>query len=159
LREKPEAKFLIMTGSPEAVFDYIENNHSDLNASVVIRTFTPQEVPSNLAAADLGLCFYQDSFSNRAFQATKLGEYLLCGLAVAGTPNALPFGLPDTVAAHSVGMMSDDELDAAALWFVRDVLAQRDPIRSEARRLGIAHLAVDATVSSYSTAIRRAVIK
>jgi glycosyltransferase involved in cell wall biosynthesis len=158
LRERPDAKFLIMTGSPGAAVDYIKKNELDIRMSVRVKATTPQMMPPNLAAADLGLCFYQNTFSNQAFQATKLGEYLLCGLAVAGTTNALPFGLGDTSVARSVGLMSDDEIDAAASWFVRDVLAQRETIRSEARRLGKAHLSVDTTVSSYARAIRRAIV-
>jgi glycosyltransferase involved in cell wall biosynthesis len=155
LRQRPDAKFLVMTGEPEAAIDYLKNIHPDIVAAVRVRTFTQQEVPSYLAAADLGLCFYQNTFSNRAFQATKLGEYLLCGLAVAGTSNALPFGLPNTNVAHNVGMMSDDELDATASWFVHDVLARREAIRTEARALGMTHLVVDASALSYATAIRR----
>jgi glycosyltransferase involved in cell wall biosynthesis len=158
LRQRPDAKFLIMTGSPEAAAEYIKINELDIRTSVRVRTATPQKMPPNLAAADLGLCFYKNTFSNRAFQATKLGEYLLCGLAVTGTTNALPFGLEDTCVARSVGLMSDDEIDAVASWFVCDVLGQREAIRSEARRLGKAHLSVDATVSSYARAIRRAVL-
>ena len=158
LQQRPDAKFLIMTGSPEAAIDYIKDNELDIRVSVRVGTTTPQMMPPNLAAADLGLCFYQNTFSNRAFQATKLGEYLLCGLAVAGTTNALPFGLGDTSVCRSVGLMSDDEIDAVASWFVCDVLAHREAIRSEARRLGKAHLSVDAAVSSYARAIQRAVL-
>ena len=157
LEQRPDAKFLIMTGSPEAATNYVEQCQSDILGSVRIKTFSLQEVPLNLATADLGLCICQDTFSNQAVQATKLGEYLLCGLAVAGTPNVLPFGLLESVATHSVGAMSDDEIDMAASWFVENVLAQRDTIRDEARRLGTAHLTVDKTVSSYAMAIQRAV--
>ena len=157
LRQRPDAIFLVMTGSPEAAVDYINNNQLDICTSVRIRSFRPEEVPSKLATADLGLCFYQNTFANQAFQATKLGEYLLCGLGVAGTPNALPFGLPKTSVAYSVGTMLDDELDAFARWFLLDVLGQRETIRREARSLGITHLAVNSTASSYATAIRRAI--
>jgi hypothetical protein len=156
-RLRPDAEFLVLTGSPNTAKAYISQFQIDLIPEVRIAKFTPEELPPYLSAGDIGLCFYQDTFSNLAFQATKLGEYLLCGLSVAGTGNALPFGLGDTAVCRTVGTMPDAELEQVAGWFVHSVLPQREAIRIEARRLGELLLSIDRTVASYATAIYRAI--
>jgi hypothetical protein len=157
LQLAPNARFLIMSGSPEDVLTYVRSQHADLIPTLSIKSFTSGEVAGYLAVADLGICFYKDTFANQAFQATKLGEYLLCGLATAGTPNAMRFGLSNTSFARTISTMSQDELEAVAHWFVNEVLPARASIRNQARDFGLAHLTTDKTVSSYAEAIKRAI--
>ena len=52
-----------------------ENNFS-------VRAVSPKEVPSYLAAGDVGIAFIKRCFSKLASSPTKNGEYLACGLPI-----------------------------------------------------------------------------
>jgi glycosyltransferase involved in cell wall biosynthesis len=83
------------------------------------------EVPSYLAAADIGLAFIKRCVSKIASSPTKNGEYLACGLplvinAGVGDSDAL---INDWKAGVLIDDFTDDELEKAG----RAVDALRDP--------------------------------
>jgi glycosyltransferase involved in cell wall biosynthesis len=47
---------------------------------------TPDEVPGQLFAGDVGLCLITSSFSKRASSPTRFAEYLAAGMPVVATP-------------------------------------------------------------------------
>ena len=49
---------------------------------IVVRKLRPAEMPSHLAAADLGISLIKSCFSKKASSPTKVAEYLACGLPV-----------------------------------------------------------------------------
>lgn len=153
IRERrPDAHWLILTGSPEAVQPAL-GKHPQLQRSITTRAVSPQAVPQYLACADLGLALRQPSFSMQAVAPIKLGEYLLCGLPVVATA-----GIGDTEAISAgAGMllqrMDDAELKAAADWFIDSVLPQRENYRASSRAVGLSRFSLEASAESYQKAL------
>ena len=80
-----------------------------------IRAVAPREMPSYLAAGDVGLSFIKRCFSKLASSPTKNGEYLACGLPIVinsgiGDSDAL---VKESKAAISIDEFNDREFDDA----------------------------------------------
>ena len=82
VRRRSDAHLLWLTmGSHERVRELMsaraigEDNFS-------VRAVAPRDVPSYLAAADVGISFIKRCFSKLASSPTKNGEYLACGLPI-----------------------------------------------------------------------------
>lgn len=151
-QRRPDAHFLVLTGSPEAVLPALDN-YPYLRQSVTTLTVPAQAVPQYLGCADLGLALRQPSFSMQAVAPIKLGEYLLCGLPVVATA-----GIGDTAAISAdAGMllerMDEDALNAAANWFIDSVLPHRDTYRASSRAAGLSRFSLEASAKSYLQAI------
>lgn len=153
---RPESRLLLLTGSPEEARASVQA-HADVAGDCRILKVPSGDVPRYLGAADLGLALRQPSFSMQAVAPIKLGEYLLCGLPVLGTRG---IGDSEALLPASVGRlldsMSTDALDAAADWFVRDMLTDAEGFRSRCRAQGLQAFALDATVDAFHHAIDRA---
>lgn len=152
-KRMPDANFLVLTGSPEAVQPALDK-HPQLNGCVTTLKVPAQAVPQYLGCADLGLALRQPSFSMQAVAPIKLGEYLLCGLPVIATA-----GIGDTEAISvDAGMMlqrmDDAELKTAADWFVDSVLPQRERYRASSRMVGMNKFSLEASVTSYRQALQ-----
>src|SRR6185295_13279348 len=80
VRKRNDAHLLwLTTGSRERVRQLMSaRGISEDNFSV--RSVVPKEMPSYLAAGDVGLSFIKRCFSKLASSPTKNGEYLACGL-------------------------------------------------------------------------------
>jgi glycosyltransferase involved in cell wall biosynthesis len=82
IRKRPDAHILWLTmGSRERVRQLMsargiaEDRYS-------VRAVAPREMPSYLAASDVGVSFIKRCFSKLASSPTKNGEYLACGLPI-----------------------------------------------------------------------------
>jgi len=98
-----------------------------------VRSVTPQEIPSYLAAADAGICFNKRCLSRIASSPTKNGEYLACGL-----PIIINSGIGDSdalVNESQAGVMIDDfndrEFDGA--WAAMQALVNDPNIKAKVR--------------------------
>lgn len=152
IRERrPDAHWLILTGSPEAVQPAL-SRHPQLQGNITTRKVSPQTVPQYLACADLGLALRQPSFSMQAVAPIKLGEYLLCGLPVLATAD---IGDTDAITVE-VGCllrrMDEAALQAAANWFVDSVLPTREAYRASCRAAGLNRFSLEASASFYRNA-------
>ena len=147
-RLRPDARLLLMTGSPELAAEAMADQSS---AAIVIRA-EPSEVPRYLAAADVGLAYRSTSFSMQAVAPVKLSEYLLCGLPVIGTG-----AIGDTSAVIGEGLFFDDEAGSAAAagWLVDEVLPRREAYRARARAAGQAQFSLRRSVDDYARALAR----
>lgn len=148
VRRCPKTRFLLITGSPDLA-EYELKNSPIRQITTVLRADPPDVAPL-LATADVGLCFRTQSFSMRAVAPVKLGEYLLCGLPVIGTP-----GIGDTSEAERQGLFfnGNEVPESAADWVLNEVMARRSNYRSRARRLGMVQFKLPNSVGSYFTAL------
>ncbi|HYW17486.1 MAG TPA: hypothetical protein VE891_15215, partial [Allosphingosinicella sp.] len=146
-RRRPDARLLILTGSPELAKSELGSN-APLDP-VVVRA-SPDRVGRLLAAADIGLAFRAQSFSIQGIAPVKLGEYLLCGLPAVGNSAA-----GDTADAVAAGVFLDDRAgpEAAAEWLVGEVLPNREAYRDRARKAGVAGFSLRRSIGDYLTAI------
>jgi len=119
----------LTTGSHERVRELMAaRTVTEKNFSVL--AVASRQVPSYLAAADIGLAFIKRCFSKLASSPTKNGEYLACGL-----PLVINAGVGDSDALINdwkAGVLIDEFTDEAFAQAGRDVdAAVQDP---EARR-------------------------
>jgi glycosyltransferase involved in cell wall biosynthesis len=82
VQKRSDAHLLwLTTGDPERVRQLMTTRSIGTD-QFTIRSVAATEVPSYLAAGDLGLSFIKPCFSKIASSPTKNGEYLACGLPV-----------------------------------------------------------------------------
>jgi glycosyltransferase involved in cell wall biosynthesis len=148
---RPDAHWLILTGSPEAVQPILDH-YPRLQGGVSTRNVSPQSVAQYLACADLGLSLRQPSFSMQGVAPIKLGEYLLCGVPVLATA-----GIGDSDAITSkegclLRSMDEAALQAAANWFVDTVLPARAAYRASCRAVGLNRFSLEASADLYRNA-------
>ena len=147
---RKDAVFLVLTGQLDAASNFFAQHSRYLPQGPVIKRLTYDDMARALAACDLGLCLYRDTFSNKAFQSTKLGEFLLSGVPVVATPNAMLREMVGLPSVRSIGSMSEAEIKATAEWFVEEALPNRDSYGAHARAFGLQYLTVDKSIHSYT---------
>jgi glycosyltransferase involved in cell wall biosynthesis len=103
------------------------------------------EVPQWLNAADIGLCFCTPTFSSAGVSATKVGEYLACGLPIIGNVQIGDFAR--IVSSVGIGLtvadLSDASIEVAAAAIPSLLGADRLRVRDRARRFLDLGTAVD----------------
>jgi glycosyltransferase involved in cell wall biosynthesis len=141
-----DARLLMLTPDPAAARNLMQASPAAPMDMVVFCRAAPDEVPSYLAAADLGLSFRVNSLAMRAVSPIKTGEYLLCGIPVFGTS-----GIGDTMAAEQLGVFRDESIGpfAAADWLKTEIVPKRETYRARARRAGVDRFSLQRSVSDY----------
>ncbi|MEG3085548.1 glycosyltransferase family 4 protein [Sphingomonas sp. PB2P12] len=149
-RRLPDAKLLILTGSPDLVPDALAAvPHSPHH--VIVRRVPPDAVSAYLACADVATAYRNTGFSMRAVAPVKVAEYLLCGTPVVGTA-----AIGDVRSAVAAGVFMDENAghDAAAKWLEERLMAaDAEDFRRRARAIGLAHFSLDRAVGDYATAL------
>jgi glycosyltransferase involved in cell wall biosynthesis len=110
-----------------------------------------EKVPEELARCDLGIALREPSFSTQAILPIKLGEYLLGGLPVIGTP-----GVGNTKQLEELGVFRSseaDDLEKTLKWIVDEVLPNRAVMREKSHAAGKKYFSLESTVDSYETAL------
>jgi len=139
---RPDAQLLVLTGSPDLAAEALG---SEAKQAIIMRV-PPEEVARFVAAADVGLAYRSTAFSMQGIAPVKLSEYLLCGLPVIGTAE-----IGDTKAAVDAGLFLDDPSgsQAAARWFVDEVIPHREIFRHRAREAGKTLFSLSRSVADY----------
>lgn len=114
------------------------------------RAVAAADVPGALVRCDLGLALRAQSFSMQAVAPIKLGEYLMAGVPVLGTP-----GIGMTAALEAEGVFHSAETDAADIlhWIRTQVRDRRAEMRQAAHAAGLRHFALEGTVARYHAAL------
>ncbi len=115
------------------------------------RAVPAAEIPGELVRLDLGLALRVQSFSTRAVQPIKLGEYLLAGVPVIGTP-----GVGMTEALEEAGVFRSAEPEdwqATLRWIIDEVRGRREEMRQACHAIGLGHFSLAATVEAYRVAL------
>lgn len=150
---EPRARLTILTAQ-EAQARALVRTEGLESAGIQALRVSPDQVPSYLASADLGVAFRESSFSQRAVSPIKVAEYLLCGLPVLATRGVgdLDAQVP-TEAGRLLSDLGDDTLARAAEWFCSEVLPQRETYRQAARVAGTASFSLGACAAGYANAL------
>lgn len=153
----PDARLLLMGNHTSADHARAAASHGVTldEAEIITRKVPHSEVPSYLNAADIGLSFQVSTPSSLGVSATKVGEYMACGLPVASN-----HGVGDIERIVKDGQFgavlrndSQDEVDRVARVLVH--LAQGAD-RAAIKAHGRAHYALTEAVSRYDTVYRAA---
>jgi glycosyltransferase involved in cell wall biosynthesis len=151
-RLHPRAGLLMLTAAVEPVTALVAANRPDYGDACRVLRVAPHDVPRHLAAGDVGLAFREPTFATQAVQPIKLGEYLLCGLTVAGTAEV--GGVEDAIAAGAFLPVGDDSAAIAdTATRIVAILPQRDEQSAAARRAGLAGFSLDRTIAGYASAL------
>lgn len=150
---RPDAHFLVLSGSPDVMTDLVSTYDSRLASGVTVMRVDAHEVPVWLAAADLGLAFREPSFSMQGVAPIKLGEYLLCGVPVVATRGVGDSHFIDEDAGFLVNDCDADTLLSVAEWFIHKVLPSRDEYRTHCRAVGVEHFSLESSVEAYRKAL------
>ena len=128
VRKRNDAHLLWLTmGSRERVRQLMSaRGISEENFS--IHSVAPREIPSYLAAGDVGISFIKRCFSKLASSPTKNGEYLACGL-----PIVINSGIGDSDALAAILIDDFNERDFDAAWTAIEVAVNDPNIRTKAR--------------------------
>tara|TARA_R100000900_G_scaffold15508_2_gene13762 strand:- start:94125 stop:95276 length:1152 start_codon:yes stop_codon:yes gene_type:complete len=153
LRRRPDARLLVLTGSPEFVARGIED-FPEASSSVITLTVGSGEVCEYLASADVGLALIKPSFSMQAAAAIKVGEYLLCGLPVIATDGVGDTSSITPQVGFALNETNKDVLEEAAIWFTDNVLPKRELFRARCRKVGVEHHSLESSVVSYLQALQ-----
>jgi glycosyltransferase involved in cell wall biosynthesis len=133
LKRDAQAHLLwLTTGSHERVRELMVRRNIEADNFSVLAV-AASEVPSYLAAADVGLAFIKRCFSKLASSPTKNGEYLACGLplvinAGVGDSDAL---INDWQAGVLIEEFTDQELEKAG--HELDAVLGNPSVRTHAR--------------------------
>lgn len=146
----PGTRWTILTpGDADAVRGSLRVGGFPQEAAVV-KYVRPEEVASEIAAADLGIAFILPTYSKRASSPTKVGEYLACGL-----PVVINAGIGDTprlIEGHRVGVVVkslEPSAYKAALSGVEELLKE-PALKGRCRKAAEEELALNLGVERYA---------
>jgi glycosyltransferase involved in cell wall biosynthesis len=149
-RLRPDARLLVLTGSPDEARAELAKIVADLDAFAQIFRAEPFDVPRYLAAADIGLAPVQAGFATQGVAPVKIGEYLLCGVPVVAS---LVVGDYEDLAGEAPVFDDRRGVAEAARWVVGEVLPRREEFRASARSLGLSRFSLSRSVDDYLAAI------
>jgi len=147
-----DAHFLVLTGSPEVMLEQ-KDNYPELFSAITVMRVNASDVPSWLAAADLGIAFREAAFSMQGVAPIKLGEYLLCGVPVVATRGVGDSHYIDDKSGFLVDTGDKSKLESVSEWFVGKVLPEREVFRSHSRSIGKQFFSLESSVESYREAL------
>jgi glycosyltransferase involved in cell wall biosynthesis len=153
LARRPDAKMLVLTGNAEVLEPLIEEAGVPRSALVVKRVH-PDDVPAEMATADLGLAFRTPSFSQQGVSPIKVAEYLLCGVPIVGTVGVGDLdGQLDGTVGMLLDQLDDSALDRVVEWLFAEVLPRREQHRVACRRRGLQLFDLDQCAGRYRRAM------
>lgn len=147
----PELKFRLFSQYQDVVQRALDHKGLHGERWIESKAVPSDKVPEELAQCDLGIALREPSFSTQAILPIKLGEYLLAGLPVIGTP-----GVGNTKQLEDLGVFRSaeaDDLEGTLKWIVEEVLPNRALIREQSHAAGMRHFSLEGTVDSYATAL------
>jgi glycosyltransferase involved in cell wall biosynthesis len=143
-RHQPDVAFLVLTHADASELAAAARAEGLAESSIVVRKVHPTDMPTVLAAGDLGLSFIEPCFSKTGSSPTKVGEYLAAGLNVvvnSGVGDQATF-TADPEACVVLPSFLDGDLAAGARR-AADLLTRDQPVRAAAaRRVASARLSL-----------------
>ena len=127
-RKRNDAHLLWLTmGSRERVQQLMsERGINEVNYS--IHSVAPKQMPSYLAAGDVGISFIKRCFSKLASSPTKNAEYLACGL-----PIVINSGIGDSDALPAIVINDFNDRDFDAAWTAIEAAVNDPDVRTKSR--------------------------
>lgn len=147
----PDLRFHIYTGSPDAVRSELGNTGLQDADWILCQRLAAHDVPGALAACDLGLALRSTRFSMSAVSPIKLGEYLMAGVPVVGTP-----GVGDTAPLIERGVfLASDGKDIRPIlrWITEEIRPDRERWLQRCHEVAVEKLSVEAAAELYGMAL------
>jgi glycosyltransferase involved in cell wall biosynthesis len=147
----PELQFRIFSQYQDAVQRALKDKGLHEENWIECKAVPSAKVPEELVQCDLGIALREPSFSTQAILPIKLGEYLLAGLPVIGTPEVgnteqlCEFGVFRSAEAYN--------LEETLSWVIDEVLPNRALMREKSHAAGKKYFSLESTVDSYVVAL------
>ena len=147
----PELQFRLFSQYQDVVQRALKDKGLHEENWIDCKAVPPEKVPKELAQFDLGIALREPSFSTQAILPIKLGEYLLAGLPVIGTPGV---GNTEQLSEFDVFRSAEaDDLEETLKWIVEEVLPNRALMREKSHAAGKKYFSLKSTVDSYDAAL------
>lgn len=148
----PDLHFRIFTRATHEVTQERARQGLEAATWIHVQSLQQRAVAQALAHCDVGLALRQQTFSSRGVLPIKIGEYLLAGLPIIGTP-----GIGRTANLEYEGVFRSAEtqdLEQTFAWILKDVVPRREMYRQMCHAAGLRYFSLDSTVASYERALR-----
>jgi glycosyltransferase involved in cell wall biosynthesis len=141
---------VIVTQEIELSQSILKKESKEPQLGIHIVSAKPEEVPSYIRSADLGMALIQTQPSMKAVVPIKTAEYLLCGIPFAITPEIgdMDFFVKNTSCGYIIKGFTQLEVDRMIQWF--------DGFTMEPKRLhdlGVEHFGLKITARQYLLAL------
>jgi glycosyltransferase involved in cell wall biosynthesis len=148
---RPGARFLFVTGHPPEEIERLATQQGVDHAELVVAAGSREEVPSLIAAADLGVSLILPSYSAKASCPTKFGEMLAMGVPVIANTGVGDIAeiLHETGAGAVVERYDEASLSKA---IAEAEAAAKDP--AAIRKAAVRYFALDDGVERYDAIYR-----
>ncbi|MGC9331217.1 MAG: glycosyltransferase family 4 protein [Bacteroidales bacterium] len=155
LKQKPQAKFLILTGdNPDILLNSAKAKNIPTE-QIILRSVSRQEVPAMISLSSVSLFFIKPVFSKKASSPTKLAELLAMGVPVICNANV--GDIDRIVEKHKIGVVLKDLNDDSYRFAVEqiDELKNISPekLRQVANELFSLEKACDLYLKAYNNII------
>lgn len=147
----PNLKFKLFTPAITEIEKQLTIKNLVSETWIEYRSLAATEVPYELVKCDLGFALREPKFSTQGVLPIKLGEYLLSGLPVIGTPN-----VGNTIELEGLGVFhSIEENDFAKTldWILNEYIPNQRQWRQECHRAGMHYYDINSTVQQYAIAL------
>jgi len=147
----PELQFRLFSQYQDVVQRALKDKGLHEENWIDCKAVPPEKVPKELAQFDLGIALREPSFSTQAILPIKLGEYLLAGLPVIGTPGV---GNTEQLSEFDIFRSAEaDDLEETLKWIVEEVLPNRALMREKSHAAGKKYFSLKSTVDSFDAAL------
>jgi glycosyltransferase involved in cell wall biosynthesis len=147
----PELQFRIFSQYQDAVQRALKDKGLHEENWIECKAVPSAKVPEELVQCDLGIALREPSFSTQAILPIKLGEYLLAGLPVIGTPEV---GNTEQLCEFGVFRSAEaDNLEETLSLVIDEVLPNRALMRKKSHAAGKKYFSLESTVDSYDAAL------
>lgn len=148
----PQLRFKLFSSALQEIQKQLEEKGLTGQDWIEYQTLPAAEVPTALASCDLALALREPKFSTQGVLPIKLGEYLLAGLPILGTPNVgnAP-ELAETGVFHSAEW---DELDKSVNWVIHHYFPQQQEWKKRSHEAGLRYFALKSTIERYDCALK-----
>ena len=152
----PDAHLVLLLERPATAEDVIAK-HPELHGAITAVSVAGSEIHAYIAACDLGISLIDTGYSTKAVTATKVGEYLLCGLPVIVNQGCgeIAAKLQGRIFSHYLMDSSSESAVQAARWFVDGIWPNREFYSAEARRFGVAECGLEAAMDDYRRVVEQ----
>lgn len=148
-RDFPGTSLSIFTQDPASLEPYLAEK--DLRGAdwIEVASLKPEDVPSALSQCDVGFALRTSSLSMRAAAPIKIGDYLLAGLPVIGSPDV---GRTQQLVEQGCMIPAEAPPQAICGW-ISAVLRDRSAWRERCRKLGIETFSLERSADDYRRAL------
>lgn len=146
LKKGNKTKLLILTGNLDLVKDKISQFEL---SNVIYKQVLADDVPFYINAADVGFALIYPSYSMQAVAATKLGEYMLCGLPVIASKS---IGDSDEILKNFSECYIynfEQSLESQLQTILDFIRSSKELDRNKIREKALQYFSLEASVDSY----------